>query len=540
MALAEPDSTASAEQLRRVQAVTDAALAHMTLEGLLDELLSRTRELLDGDTAVVLLVDEANNELVATAAKGIEEEVERGVRVPLGRGFAGRVAATAKPVILDRVGPETVHNPLLFRRGIQTLLGVPLIVHGDVIGVLHVGSLKKREFTEEDVALLQLVADRIALAVRARVEEGRRMISTTLQRSLLPDVLPTFGDIEAAGRYVPAAGGMVGGDWYDVFLAPGGALYVVIGDVVGRGLEAAVAMSRLRNATRALAIVVPDPGPLMSRVADVLLQYDPGIMATMLIAAIDEKGGMRWANAGHLPPLLVDVDRRPTFIEEESEPPVGTWPHAYRTRQLTLPPASSLLLYTDGLVERRGVPLDDGLSALSRTVAESDWRNLEELCDGVLAAHGGARANLEDDLAVLVVRRREESSGEWFHVEIAADPSALGPLRRQLRRWLATTGGDGHELHDVLVATGEAVANAVEHAYGPGHGTVSVDARFHDGTVTVTVRDHGRWRPARGSQRGRGMSLMAGLTDEMKFDADETGTTVTLRKTITRRNNSAD
>src|SRR5215212_9243122 len=146
------------ERLRRLQALTDAALAHLELEELLASLLVRARDMLDADTCAVLLLAEQANELVARAAVGIEEEVEQGVRIPVGRGFAGRVAAEARPVVLDDVDHADVLNPILRQKGIKSLLGVPLIAHGDVLGVLHVGTLAPREFGKKDVELLQLAA----------------------------------------------------------------------------------------------------------------------------------------------------------------------------------------------------------------------------------------------------------------------------------------------------------------------------------------------------------------------------------------------
>jgi signal transduction histidine kinase len=171
------------ERLRRLQALTDAALGHLQLDQLLDALLDRTREMLSADTCAVLLLDVARRELVARAAVGIEEEVEQGVRIPLGRGFAGRVAAESRPVILEDVDHADVLNPLLRKKGIKSLLGVPLHVHGEVIGVLHVGTLIPRRFTDDDVELLQLAGDRAAIAIdHARAYEAERSARRRLEQ----------------------------------------------------------------------------------------------------------------------------------------------------------------------------------------------------------------------------------------------------------------------------------------------------------------------------------------------------------------------
>ena len=165
----------TAERVRRLQSVTDAALAHLRLDELLAALLERTRQILEVDTCAILLLDERTNELVARAALGIEEEVEQGIRIPVGGGFAGRIAAEKQPVVLDDVDHAHVLNPILREKGIKSMLGVPLVVEGEARGVLHVGSLVPRAFREEEVELLQLVADRAALAIEhARLFEAER------------------------------------------------------------------------------------------------------------------------------------------------------------------------------------------------------------------------------------------------------------------------------------------------------------------------------------------------------------------------------
>ncbi|HZS23822.1 MAG TPA: GAF domain-containing protein [Gaiellaceae bacterium] len=171
------------DQLRRLQAVTDVALVHLELEELLTQLLLRVRDALEADTCAVLMLDGATDELVARAAIGIEEEVEQGVRIPVGGGFAGRVAATKEAVILPDVDHADVLNPILREKGIKSLLGVPLLISGDVLGVLHVGALQHREFDADDIELLQLVADRVALAIEhARAFEAERSARRRLEQ----------------------------------------------------------------------------------------------------------------------------------------------------------------------------------------------------------------------------------------------------------------------------------------------------------------------------------------------------------------------
>ena len=157
------------DRLRDLRSVTDAALAYLPLEDLLNELLARVVGILEADTAAILLLDDDDRTLVARAAKGLEEEVERGVRIPVGQGFAGRIAATRQPVQVENIDTAEIINPILREKGLRSLLGVPLLVEGGVIGVMHVGTLTPRNFTADDTELLQSAGDRAALAISSRL-----------------------------------------------------------------------------------------------------------------------------------------------------------------------------------------------------------------------------------------------------------------------------------------------------------------------------------------------------------------------------------
>jgi phosphoserine phosphatase RsbU/P len=199
------DSRAALEdRLRDIQKITDVALSQLDDQALLTELLERTRAILQADTAAVLVLDYTAGQLIATAAAGLEEEVRQGVRIPVGRGFAGRIAAEHKPVVLSRVDDTTVLNPILLAKGIQALMGVPLIASGKVIGVLHVGSLTNRQFTAAELELLELAAQRAATALASLMAREDRVAAAALQRSLLPPAVPAGVLAEMAVRYVRA------------------------------------------------------------------------------------------------------------------------------------------------------------------------------------------------------------------------------------------------------------------------------------------------------------------------------------------------
>ena len=403
------DGAANAEdRLQHIEFLTDPTLAQLDVSELLVELLDRVRDILDVDTAAVLLLDETSAQLVATAARGIEEEVRQGVRIPLAAGFAGRVATEQRPVIVDQVNHTNVLNPILREKGIQSMLGVPLVAGGRCIGVLHVGTLTARKFTADDADLLQVVADRAALAAQARISKTERGAALALQRSLLPDRLPDVPGLELAARYVPGEEGGVGGDWYDVFALPSGRICVAMGDVAGRGLRAAMVMGRLRTCLRAYALDESDPATVLERLDEQLQYFEPQQMATAIYGMFEPRlQRIQLSSAGHLPPALARPDQPGTLVEMPVDPPLGV--DRGPRRQITeveMTPGTVLCLYTDGLVERRDTSLEVRLQQLRDSILVAP---AETVCAALMSRLVGAKAP-NDDIAVLVLRRRESGS----------------------------------------------------------------------------------------------------------------------------------
>ena len=396
-----PGPPDAADKLRDIRAISDAALSYLDAEDFLTELLSRVKESIDADTAAVLLLDRSARQLVATAASGLEEEVRQGVRIPVGQGFAGRIAAEARPVILDHVDHSNVLNPILLEKGIRSLIGVPLLVDGSVIGVLHVGSVGHRVFTGDDAALLQLAAERAALAVQSLRSRDDHTAAAALQQSLLPSRLPEVPGTEIATRYVPGDG-RVGGDWYDVFTLPTGELCVVMGDVAGSGLPAAVIMGRMRSALRAYALETRDPAEVLSRLDRKMQHFEPDAMATIAYAVLaPATGQLAIASAGHFPPVIAVPGRPSALGEIIIGVPIGVADDpVWQTTTLDLTPGTLLCLFTDGLVERRHTPIDDRLALLSRTVVADPP---ERVCASVMGALVGREA-ASDDIALLALR----------------------------------------------------------------------------------------------------------------------------------------
>ena len=394
--------------------MTDAALSRLDEQSLLDKLVERVKNVVQADTAAVLLLDGPAGQLVATAASGIEEEVRQGVRIPLGAGFAGRVAASREPVILTTVDHTTVRNPLLVDRGIKSLLGVPLLAGGNVIGVLHVGSLSGRPFGPQDVELLQLAADRAALALHSLTAQDNELAAVALQRSLLPTALPAVPGADLAARYI-AGTGTVGGDWYDVFVLPDSRLGVVVGDVAGSGLGAAVIMGRMRSALRAYVLETADPATAL-RMLDRKMQYfEPDAMATVLYGVYTPgTGELDISSAGHLPPVLAAPGGQARSLRLITDPPIGAADDRPRRSVISVvPPGALLCCFTDGLVERRGEVIDQGMSRLAATLGKqiadgpgnATELAAEDACAEVMRALVGNAAS-PDDIAVLMLSRR--------------------------------------------------------------------------------------------------------------------------------------
>lgn len=401
--MAEAQGIRDDERLRRLEAVTDAALSKLAVSDLLDELLDRVRELLGVDTAVILLLDEHARQLVATAAKGLEEEVRQGFRVSIGRGFAGRIAQTRQPITIAEVTPADVVNPVLLDKGIRSLLGVPMLAGGDVVGVLHVGSLTPRDFTADDVHLLQLVADRASLAGQIRSNKLDQAAALALQRSLLPTQLPDVPGVDMAARYVPGHDFGIGGDWYDVFTLPSGWLGAVIGDVSGHGLRSAVVMGRVRSALRAYALICDDPAQALALLDRKVHHFETGNLTTALYAMISpDRRAIHISLAGHLRPVLAAPGQPAVLPEIPVGPPLGIGrPAPVRaTTVIDFPPGAVLVCYTDGLVERRGELIDLGIE---RLVAAVQPDSAEAVCTRIMASTDAEQPT--DDIAVLAIRR---------------------------------------------------------------------------------------------------------------------------------------
>lgn len=407
--------------MRRIRSLVDSSLTHLDLDDMLAELLNRVRALLNTDTAAILVHD-GSDSLVARAASGLEEELYQNVRLPIGHGFAGRIAATQEPIVLQKIDETTVINPILWEKGIQSMVGVPLLSGDSLLGVLHVGSLTHRQFTRDDVALLEVVAQRVALAVQTSQLAAEQASAKVLERSLTPSRLPAIEGLEFGARHVPAAHDRgVGGDWYDAFALPSGDLWLVVGDVAGHGLPAAVVMGRLRTMVRAHAFSGAPPDEVMRMTDDMLQFFDPEQTATVVCIAIPPSSDeLLICSAGHPPPILAMPGQPAEPLTTQAEPLLGIAADARSTTSIPFPPGALLLMYSDGLIERRDESLAIGMNRLSELVTAD---HPEVVCSRVMFRLIGGTPPA-DDVVVLAVRR-----------------AANQPPRRSPRKAKSRTGG---------------------------------------------------------------------------------------------------
>jgi serine phosphatase RsbU (regulator of sigma subunit)/anti-sigma regulatory factor (Ser/Thr protein kinase) len=367
--------------------------------------------------------------------------------------------------------------------------------------------------------------------------ERQHKIAETLQRSLLPDTFPDVPDVAMVTRYVPAAGDIeVGGDWYDVASLPDGRMALAIGDVAGHGIPAAAAMGQIRTALRTYAFESVPPAVAFERLNTVLRELQPGSMATAIYLHLDpDTGEVQFTNAGHPPPLIVTDGGASRYLEPPPAPPLGSAADlTYKTSSDRIDEGETLVLYTDGLVEKRGMPIDIRLAEL-KAVVDHAPQELDELCDHILS---NVRPTDADDIAILALRRLS-LQGRPLVLSRRADPAAGADIRHILQRWLVHNNVRPDVIFDVVLACSEACTNVIQHAYGPHGGALEVRADLRpaaDGAeLTLTIRDFGSWRDpelSEGLGAGRGGGLMRGTMDDVDVASGAEGTTVTMHRKL--------
>ena len=529
---ARAEAEAVAVTIGKLQHVTEAALEHLELNDVMAVLADRLREVFRADLARILLIEPGEDARLSLGAAVGFGSVAAGVQVPIDDALH-HVVRQGRPLILDELPNGSGLDPMLASVRPRAMMASPLTVKGRIAGVVEVGSRRQRRFTPEEESLLVLMADRAGLAIEhARAYEREVGTVELLQRSLLPDRLPTLPGLRIAARYLPG-GADVGGDWYDAIPLEDGALGVAMGDVVGHGLGAAALMGQLRHAARAYALEGHSPAAVLDRLDRLVRSLEGAQMATLLYLVVDaDLSTVRFASAGHVPPLAIGPDGAARFLESAPDPPLGVFDSAAHTElSADLEPGSTIVLYTDGLVEERGESIDAGLEAL-RAAAESQG-DPEELCDhlveSMLAIHPA-----DDDIAVLALHATG-GPVERLQLEVSTDPTLLREVRRDVARWLRGAGAGEEEVELIQMACHEACSNAIEHGYDFGEGTFAIEAALENGKVVVEVSDHGHWvarSKGRLPGRGRGLALIEAVMDDVELSHDGHGTTVRMHRRL--------
>jgi serine phosphatase RsbU (regulator of sigma subunit)/anti-sigma regulatory factor (Ser/Thr protein kinase) len=384
------------------------------------------------------------------------------------------------------------------------------------------------------IALMAWVARRAQREARLQQRhlEHEREIALRLQRSMLPAALPVVEGLAIACRYRAAGEGIeAGGDWYDVVARDDGLVHAIVGDVAGRGIAAATLMGQMRSAFHAYAFDHASPAEVLRR----MLRLVPdGAMATAVCLSFDPyTGDLRYASAGHPPPLTIDPGGDVAVHELGGAPPLGfAAPESLRDVKVVLAAGSALIAYTDGLIERRTESIDIGIDRVARSIRAGRALDADALAGKVVDDLD--HATNEDDVALLVVRL--VGVPERFDIEIAAEAHALAGLRRRIRRWMHLRGVGEDDREDAILAISEACSNSIEHGYERGEGVIHLTIEHAEGMLQIVVRDRGRWR-MRGRAapgRGRGLVIMRSVMRTVDVAADDSGTTITLQKPLGR------
>ncbi|MCS0604355.1 SpoIIE family protein phosphatase [Streptomyces sp. LP11] len=374
---------------------------------------------------------------------------------------------------------------------VRSYLAVPVVFRGTVLGGFFFGHSDPARFTERHERLVTGVASQTAVALQnAQTYRHEREAAMELQRHLLPR-LPGVDGIASTSRYLPAAHNRgAGGDWVDLIPLPDGEVALVVGDVMGKGVKAAAVMGQLRTACRAYARLGLAPSEVLEQLSVLVDDIAPGHITTCVYAVLNrERSRLRMAMAGHLPPALRAPEGGVRFLDDEIGPPLGVGRRRYPEQEAELLPGARLLLYTDGLVERRGRHIDEGLRLLRELLA-GPVGEIEADCDSWIDALAAGRQ--DDDIALLYLYRPEDPSRRA--VAVARDyppvsgavPAARDLVSRTLREW-----GLSHLADDLTLITDEMVANAVRHARTP----LRVEVRRSGDRVVLEVTDSSTEEP---------------------------------------------
>jgi serine phosphatase RsbU (regulator of sigma subunit)/anti-sigma regulatory factor (Ser/Thr protein kinase)/transcriptional regulator with GAF, ATPase, and Fis domain len=404
--------------------------------------------------------------------------------------------------------------------------------HPEGVLVVWIDLTERRPFTLEDQTLLTVLAGRLGQGLhRVHQVDQQRETALALQHAILG---PAYLPHGFAVRYQAASRPLqVGGDWYDIVDLEDGRIALIVGDCVGHGLAAATVMGQVRSACRALLLDHPSPRAALAGL-DRFAARLPGAQCTTAVCAVlnSSTGELVYSSAGHLPPILVHFDGTTQTLEGGHTIPLGLKPDRPRPEaRIAMPAGATLLLYTDGLVERRSSSLDDGIARVSALVQDGRASALEDLANQIMT-HLAPTGGYQDDVVLMLYRHPAP-----LEMSFPAHVSQLDRVRAALRGWLTKSPVGSNQAYDVLIAAGEAVANAIEHGHRHSpEGIVSLRATALADQVQLTITDTGSWKPPEtptDSRRGRGITLMRALMHDVDIQPHTAGTTVHLSARIT-------
>lgn len=405
--------------------------------------------------------------------------------------------------------------------------GIVAVLSGSGDVAMWLELREPRRVSAEDRLLVTVLVGHLSLAVQhVRQFESARETSLTLQRVMLPTMDPPTG---FAVRYEPAVLPLeIGGDWYEVLPVGEKRIGIIVGDCVGRGLSAAAVMGQLRSSARALLLTNTEPATVLEQL-DSAAEFIPDAFCTTVFVGIldTESGELRYSSAGHLPALLVAPQSEPMLLSDAQSVPIAVHSNSSRRQaSAVLTPGSTLMLYTDGLVERRDASIDDGIARVADVVVDGMNLTVDAVADAALAVMAPADG-YDDDVAIVVYRHPYSS----LTIESEAAADELADIRHRLMAWMRDSAVPQDLVADVVLAVNEACANSIEHGYrGQQPGKVRVDAGSDGAELQIRITDSGSWKPAASDpgNRGRGLLLIRSVSDWLELDCTPSGTTVEM------------
>ncbi len=401
-------------------------------------------------------------------------------------------------------------EPVGWGAGTDTAHGIVATLSREATLWLEFG--EPRRVSAEDRQLVTALVGHLSLAMQhVRQFEHARDTSLTLQRSMLA---PTELPAGFAARYEPAVSPLeIGGDWYDVLPVGDNRIGVIVGDCVGRGLPAAVVMGQLRASARALLLTGAEPATMLQQLDSVAALIPDAFCTTVFVAILDTRSEtLTYSSAGHVPAVLAAPRSRPQQLTDAHSVPLAV--HSDEPRPQAVAPlaaGSTLLLYTDGLVERRDESIDAGIARVTEVLTQTVELPIDAVVDAMLDRLAPT-LGYDDDVAIVLYRH----AGSELVIENAAIPARLSDTRRRLADWLRCASVPESLAADIVLVVNEACSNSAEHAYrGREPGTMRVEAALGDRHIHVKVSDSGSWKtpPADPGTRGRGLLLMRTLSE---------------------------